>query len=167
MSDSRLTWLKSPTVRALLLALVAVGAAFAFKAWKDWSDAAPSREQEAVAARLAQALDAIEAAADDDAQAALDALPQRTAWHPVVPCGPFKAAFGAAPESWKGLPKTGWEGKQVSHSFRFHVEGKQAVFLARRDADCDGLYELHRVSMAPSLVGGWSKSEPSTQNRGD
>lgn len=167
MSDSRLALLKHPTSRAIILALSVVACAFGFKMWKDWSDAEPGREQEAVAAKLTQAMQAIEKAAGDDPQAALDALPQRTTWHPILPCGQLKVPFGAAPASWKGLPKTNWEGKDVGYSFRFHVEGKQAVFFARRDADCDGLYELHRMSIAPSLVGGWSTSEPSTQNRGD
>lgn len=167
MSDSRFAFLKHPTARAIILALIVVLVAYSMKMWKDWADAAPGREQEAVAAKLLQTMAALEAASGDDTQATLAALPQRTDWHPVLDCAQMTATFGPPPPSWKGLPKMAWQGQEVGYSFRFHVVDTQMVFLARRDADCDGLYEIHQVTMAPSLVGGWSTSEPSSQNKGE
>ncbi len=146
--------LKHPTVQALLIGLVVIilgGVA------KVYYDQASIPEQTRRNTALGEVLDGV----PDALEKHLDALPEdKRALPPAAGWTPAKMSCAepvqiapeeAADPTWAAL---GLDfSKPTTFQFRWRVDKDAFTLLARTDSDCDGLYQVHKLTGERGMLG--------------
>lgn len=168
MSDSQPGLFERPTVRAGLVAAVVVILAYAAKLYKDHAPTPLSQTQKTASDGLQAAFGALEEAAKaaKDFESYKKTLPTTTSWYPALPCGEMTQEYGARPKDWKSLP-TSWAKGKTAYSYRFHQTPTHLYYIARRDRDCDGLYEVQMLKVSSTWTGGMDKTISEVHNPGE
>ena len=165
-------WFSSATVRAIVLALIVIGLAYMGKMYYGELRAPDTRAHEALEGQLEawfQALDA-QARASSDLRAFYEGLPEASSWHPeALPCGQLVRPFGSPPKDWTQAATpvpwpASWPQAMTGFQVALRKEREGLSLLARRDADCDGLYEVRRLRVKFAWGGGLSREDIVTDN---
>ncbi len=164
----------NPIVRALILGAIVISVTTAYKAYEDAQKLDPEAERGAVDTLLETRHKALAdwIAAQPDPAAARAALPEVSTWLPAhLPCGVARGERSALGEQWSML----WVSTddedvppgKMRYQLRFARDDEAITWVARRDGDCDGLYEIRTLRLEEGWSGVISASGVSVQNLGE
>jgi hypothetical protein len=154
---TRESWWRSPLGRALVagavILLAAAGAKYAYdRAHETDVERRETLEEEieAVSERLSARLEQT-----DDISAELEEMPRDTGWFPAgYRCGGGEFAAPGEPEPFWREAFGGAIPAKMRFAWRFRRRDGGFVLWARRDTDCDGLFEVYRRTVSDSWGSG-------------
>ena len=170
--------LSNPWVRGGVAALIILLGATAYKEYQD----SQRLDEDAERARVTQVLERHHAAlsesldAQQDQAAFLETLPLTSPWLPQeLPCGVEAAARGSLHPAWQLLwaPQAQGQGAEDDAPMRYQIRFARSprdgtlTWLARRDGDCDGLYEVHTLRVHSGVSGVLRRSRVEVQHLGE
>lgn len=163
MTEKTPSYMDNPYVRAGLVGLVIVCVAYGSKLYYQEQRRPDTSAQEALEGKLEGWFKAF----DEDAKASQDltafykALPEAPSWHPAnLSCGQSLVKFAPKPADWANIPTPkDWESTRTGFQMSLRREREGLTLLARRDGDCDGLYEVRRLRVGFAWTGGLTREE--------
>lgn len=166
-------WLSKPLVRGIGVALVVVIAAMALKAWRDSMKIDEGAERAAVDEWLMAQHKALGDQLDEGQGA--EALPEQLPWLPprLACAGGTVPRDQPIPEAWHavlGAPEAEGGGTgELPRRFQvgFRRRGEQVVWMARRDIDCDGIFEIHTLEASLGWEGTLRHTRVQVQHLGE
>jgi|GEM_PF-5054503 hypothetical protein len=170
--------LKNPWVRGGIVGLVILIAATALKTYQESQQVDPEAERAAISSILEHHHEALEEnlSKASDKSAFLQGLPEHSGWLPAhMQCGQESVERGALPASWTALwaPLEGDKDKGEATRLRYQLAFVRApkagtmTWFARRDGDCDGIYEVHTMRLEGGLSGALKQNRIEVQNLGE
>ena len=157
---------RSPWVRAAIVGVVVIAAAAIIKDRQDRARFDVHGAREAAREQLVVHHKALRErlSAASDGEAAIKALPTLTAWYPAeLPCGLERVKAPSLPGELAALGVTVPKDGMVTHQLRFQRRGDEVIWRARRDGDCDGIFEAHTLKTSLSWTGSFSNHVVSQQ----
>lgn len=169
--------LSNPWVRAGLVGLVVLLAATALKTYQESQQVDPEAERAAIATVLERHYEALEEnlSKAGDKAAFINALPLHSGWLPAnMQCGQENVPRGPLPEAWASLwvPRADDDRKEAT-PLRYQIAFVRApkantmTWFARRDGDCDGIYEVHTMRLEGGISGALKRARIEIQNLGE
>ena len=161
----------SPLLRALLFGGLALGVAFGIKVYTDGQKMNAEAVRHSTKGELEILHKALLAHMESAHLSAKD-LPASTPWHPGgLECGEVTFDRGHPPKDprWAAVVRPGgWgEAKGARYQIKFVRHQAHATWFARRDGDCDGLYETHTLRASLDWSATFEKTFVETQNLGE
>ncbi len=158
-------WLSQPAVRALLAGVLIIGAASALKLYVDQDVVDPAEQRAEIDAHLLDLHKALNNHLDEfkDREGSISNLPTHLPWLPatLVCAGEPTTPSVEDAKAWQllGWPLVTQESPRA-YAYQITMRRKESdiTWIARRDADCDGIYEVH--TLKGSL--GWGDTFKST-----
>ena len=162
---------RHPTVVAIGVGVLLVAAAGLFKLYVDQGVLDPGAEREVIKEHMLSLHDALSARASSEEASA--SLPTFTPWLPAaLKCGEVDASLPSDEDaaSWRSL---GWPltTHETPYRYRYQIairrRGDAITWYARRDGDCDGIYEVHTLKASLGWGGSLRSRHVETQNLGE
>ena len=162
---------KSPLGRAVIVGGLALAIAFGFKVYTDGQKMDAEALRHTTKGELETFHDALLAHMKAQKLEPND-LPLSTPWYPGgVACGEVMFERVKPPEAteWSMVvPPGGWGAKKSSrYQTKFVRDDTHATWFARRDGDCDGVYETHTLRASLDWSAAFEKTFVQTQNLGE
>ena len=171
--------LGNPWVRGGIAGAIILIGATVLKTYQDSQKVDPAKERDTIAGVLERHHEALEAnlTKANDRAAFLENLPEHSGWLPsnqAMICGQGSVARGALPSTWQKLwavdeAKDEGDKTPLRYQIAFVRDSTSGAmtWYARRDGDCDGLYEVHTLRLEGGLTGALTRTRIEVQNMGE